>query len=804
MTHHYPRTLPPLESVRILGRFWTARLATNRDSTIPHGLRLAVESGRVGNFERAAAVLEGRSVADRTCPGYPFDDTDVYKLIEAAVQVLAQAPDPALEARIEEWVGLIARAQEPDGYLFTARTIGTEPPHPWIGSERFERETELSHELYNLAHLFEAAVAHFCVTGRRSLLLVAVRAADLLVATFGPGRRVLFPGHQNIEAALVLLARVTGRDDYAALAEFFLDCRGPSERLPSAGETYNQSQVPVLMQTEALGHAVRMVYMLSGMVDVCVALERDHYRPVLRRLFSDIVSHKLYITGGVGALHMGEAFGPRDHLPNLTAYNETCAAIGLAQFCQRMFLMTGDGTTMDVFERALYNGILSGCSLSGTRFFYPNPLESFGEYERRPWFGCACCPPNLARFLAALPGAAYAVYGQRVYVNLYGEGTAELTLGDGQCARLSQTTDYPWDGLVRIRVEAPACGRVEIALRIPGWARGEPVPSDLYRFDDESVDEVQLSVNREPVPLLLESGYAVIAREWVSGDTVELTLPMPVRQVSAHPRVAEDRGKVALTRGPIVYALEGVDQATGEVLNLVLDRSAPIQSGFRQEMLGGVVALCGRAVKLQREPEGEVSRVPVEFLAIPYFAWANRGRSEMMVWLPIDERWAWVRPSPTLASRAEVSISGGDCPRAANDQIVPSSSRDESHKRVRLEPGEDKSSFIEYRFAAPARVTRTRVYWFVADDWRHEAPPQRLVLTAWSGSEWRVVTELDLSEVELDRFQELPMEPVTTTALRLTCVPREGHAVGLLEWEVDGETLGEAPLLSQGVKNLTG
>ncbi len=480
--HDYPVRPVPFTAVQVTDQFWAPRIEINRTVTIPFAFGKNEETGRVGNFQRAAAVLQGHPPADLKPPGYPFDDTDIYKVLEGASYTLSVKPDPKLSGYLDGLIETIAAAQEKDGYLYTTRTIDPLHPHPWAGASRWVNETDLSHELYNLGHLYEAAVAHYQATGKRSLLDVAIRTADLLVATFGPGKQTIWPGHQITEMGLAKLYRVTGNEQYLSLAKFMLDVRGPGS-LPRAGSTYNQSQARVVDQTEAVGHAVRATYMYSGMADVAALTGDQSYVHAIDRIWRNVVERKLYVTGGIGARDEGEAFGDDYELPNMSVYNETCAAVGNDYWNQRLFLLHGDGRYIDVLERTLYNGLLSGVSLDGKAFFYPNPLESNGQHERSPWFGVACCPGNITRFLPSMPGYIYARRGDSVYVNLFVGSTADIPLDAGH-VRVTQDTRYPWDGDVRLTLAPAAPGRFTLRLRVPGWARNEASPGDLYRFAD--------------------------------------------------------------------------------------------------------------------------------------------------------------------------------------------------------------------------------------------------------------------------------------------------------------------------------
>ena len=629
--HDYPVQPVPFTSVHFDDAFWAPRIETNRVTTIPYAFRKCEESGRMYNFERAAAVLRGEKITDPKPPGFPFDDTDPYKVLEGASYGLAVQPDPKMDAYLDKLIALIASAQEPDGYLYTARTIDPEHPHPWSGPKRWVNEENQSHELYDAGHLFEAACAHYQATGKTNLLHVAIKEADLLCRVFGPGTNQLhlWPGHEIVEMGLARLYRVTGQEKYLSLAKYFIDVRGSYP----GGDDYHQSRIPPVDQTEAVGHAVRAGYLYSGMADVAALTGDTNYVRAIDTIWSNCVGKKLYLTGGIGARHDGEAFGGNYELPNLTAYNETCAAVANCFWNQRLFLLHGDAKYVDVLERVLYNGMLSGVSLDGTKFFYPNPLESDGNYERSPWFGCACCPGNITRFMPSVPGYAYAQQGKKIFVNLFAGGTADIKLADGAKIRIAQETRYPWDGAVKITVAPEMTTRFTLAVRIPGWARGEVVPGDLYRFADTNNQPVTIQINGKPVKFKTRSGYANLDRKWRAGDVVDLNLPMPVRRVVANGKVKADAGRVALERGPVVYCAEWPDNPDGKVRNLILPDNQTYTAKFAPALLNGVEVIQGKALRNSTNTDGSVVEKEQPFTAIPYFAWANRGKGEMAVWL---------------------------------------------------------------------------------------------------------------------------------------------------------------------------
>ena len=783
----YPIKPVPFTAVHLNDVFWAPRIETNRKVTIPFAFQKCEETGRVANFVHAAEALRGKiSDNDRKIPPYPFDDTDIYKVIEGASYTLSVKPDPALESYIDGLIAKIGAAQEPDGYLYTARTIDPQHPHRWAGAHRWEDEEVLSHELYNLGHLYEAAVAHYQATGKRNLLDIALRTADLLCTTFGPGKKTIWPGHQIVEMGLVKLYRVTGDERYLNLAKFMLDSRGPG------GSSYNQANLRVVDQTEAVGHAVRATYMYSGMADVAAMTGDAAYVHAIDAIWENVVGKKLYITGGIGATGQGEAFGGNYELPNLTAYNETCASVGNDFWNQRLFLLHGDAKYVDVMERTLYNGLISGVSLDGKSFFYQNPLESNGRHGRSPWFGVACCPGNITRFMASVPGYMYALGGNTLYVNLYAGGTADVPMGN-RTVKMVQETRYPWDGRVKISVDPGMAATFAIKVRIPGWARDQAVPSDLYRFADGLREQPSLRVNGKPVRIDLDKGYVTIDREWKAGDAIDLNLPMPVRRVVANPQVTSDRGHVAIQRGPIVFAAESVDSPDRKVRNLLLPDSGQLTAEFRPDLLNGVEVVKSRAVALAYDAAGRVVRKNEEFTAIPYYAWANRGRDEMVVWIPNVESAVKPTPWPTLAMKSKVSASlDGQRvtaegiekhPEAVNDGEEPESSSDPA-SYFDWWPEKGKTEWLEYTFPRASTVSKVEVYWF-DDTGRGEVRvPASWRILYKDGEKWKPVTSKDSAGVEKDKYDKLTFTPVTTDALRLEVTMQPGFSAGLEKWKV--------------------
>jgi DUF1680 family protein len=780
----YPVKPVPFTSVHFNDVFWAPRIEINRAVTIPFAFGKNEETGRVKNFDRAATALRGEPLADKKAPGYPFDDSDVYKVIEGASYALSVHPDPQLDAYVDGLIARIAAAQEKDGYLYTTRAIDPEHPHPWAGTKRWELEKVDSHQLYDLGHLYEAAAAHYQATGKRNLLDIALKSAALLTATFGPGKQAIWPGHQITEMGLAKLYRVTGDAAYVNLAKFMLDVRGP-DGSRGAGRTYNQSHVKVTGQAEAVGHAVRATYMYSGMADVAALTGDAAYVSAIDKIWENVAGKKLYVTGGIGATAAGEAFGKNYELPNLSAYNETCAAVGNDYWNERLFLLHADGRYIDVLERTLYNGLISGVSLDGTRFFYPNPLESNGQHERSPWFGVACCPGNITRFLASVPGYVYAQRGDQLYVNLFVASSAEIKMDNGRTIQMTQETQYPWEGRVKMTLKPDQPGKLALNVRIPGWARNEPVPSDLYRFADTASAAPVLRVNGKPVPMTLTKGYVTIDRAWKSGDVVELDLPMPVRRVVANTQVAADQGRVALQRGPLVYTAEWADNPNGKVRNLMLPDSAKLTAEYDPKLLKGLTVLKGRAVAMQATADGSVQKTEQPFTAIPYYAWANRGRGQMLVWLPNNEASAKPAAWPTVASAAKITVSGNSRknPGNINDGEDPAAS-DDPAAYFDWWPKNGSAEWVEMTFAKAATVADTEVYWF--DDTGHGGVrvPASWKLFYRDGTEWKPVDATNVYGVERNKYNAVTFRPVTTTALRIELQAQPNVSIGIQEWKV--------------------
>lgn len=635
----YPIQAVPFTQVKFTDKFWLPRIKTNHTVTIPASFERCEATGRVKNFEMAAA----RSGA--FCTVYPFDDTDIYKTIEGASFSLSLYPDKKLELYMDSLIRIVAAAQEPDGYLYTARTIDPMNTHKWVGKERWEKERELSHELYNSGHLYEAAVAHYMATGKRNLLDIAIRNADLVCSVFGPGRRHVAPGHEVVEMGLVKMYRITGKKEYLETARDFVEERGrysgydPASKDPWKNGSYWQDHIPVVNQREAVGHAVRAGYLYSAMADIAALTGDEKMLTAVDSIWKNVVDKKIYVQGGVGAVGDGERFGGNYELPNGSAYNETCAAIANIYWNHRMFLLHGDSRYIDVLEKTLYNGMISGVGMDGNSFFYTNAMEirhsfkhSDMEISRSGWFTCSCCPTNVTRLIPSIPGYAYATRKSELFVNLFVAGTAAIDV-DNQPVQVVQQNDYPWNGKLQFDINPKKSQKFNLRIRIPGWARNEAIPSELYRFASNSQQRVIITVNGKPEELRLKDGYADINRLWKKGDRVVVNLPMEVRQVEASERVADDRNKRALQRGPLMYCAEWKDNG-GKVSHVIIPEGTAFTSDFMPDLLNGVQVIKATVPSVVVRNPTSVETTSHEFVAIPYYAWAHRGPGEMMMWFP--------------------------------------------------------------------------------------------------------------------------------------------------------------------------
>jgi DUF1680 family protein len=776
----YPIQPVAFTHVHVNDKFWAPKIAVNASVTIPYTLQKCEENGRIDNFIFAANELEGHGNPDAKLSQFTFDDTDVYKVIEGASYAMQVKKDPAMEKYIDSLITIIGKAQEKDGYLYTFRTANVAKPHEWIGTKRWVKEEELSHELYNAGHLYESATAYFEATGKRTLLNIAIKNADLLVKDFGPGKLQIYPGHQIVEIGLVRLYRVTGNQKYLDLAKFFLDIRGPK------GDPYNQAQAAVVDQNSAVGHAVRATYMYTGMADVAALTGDTKYLAAIDKIWDDVVTKKLYITGGIGATGAGEAFGDAYQLPNMSAYAETCAAIANIYWNSRMFQLHGDAKYFDVLERTLYNGLLSGVSLSGDRFFYPNPLASMHQHQRSAWFGCACCISNMTRFLPSVPGYVYAQNNNDLYVNLFMSNSADIKL-PVTSVNLIQQTAYPWNGKVELTVNPEKSASFKMYIRIPGWASGSPVPGDLYAYLTDNKQAVRLTINGQTAKYTLNKGYAVLDRKWKKGDQIVLDLPMEVRKVLANAKVKDDVGKFAFERGPIVYCLEGPDNKDQLVQNILIDKDAAATTSFLPAKLNEIeeIKVMGSSTRRKLNSD-ELEYVSQEVTAIPYYTWANRGPSDMTVWIPYEASAARPQPAPTIASQSKVSSSlkNEQLMQSIKDQYEPADSKDTNYPYLHWWPKKNTVEFVSYDFAKEEQVSESSVFWYDDSPWGGCRIPLSYKVLYLKDGKWLPVEKINDSGIAKDAYNVVKFKPVMTKGLKLEIQQPLEHSAGIHEWKV--------------------
>ena len=688
-------------------------------------------------------------------------------------------------------LAIVKAAQEPDGYLYTSRTMNPKHPHEWAGEHRWELVEDLSHEFYDLGHMVEGAIAHYQATGKRTFLDIARGYADCVCREIGEGNDqvVRVPGHQIAEMALAKLYLVTGEKKYLDQAKFFLDKRGYTTRT----DEYSQAHKPVIEQDEAVGHAVRASYMYAGMADVAALTGDTAYINAIDRIWSNIVEKKYYITGGIGATSNGEAFGENYELPNMSAYCETCAAIGNVYVNYRLFLLHGESKYYDVLERSLYNGLISGVSLDGGGFFYPNPLESIGQHQRQPWFGCACCPSNICRFIPSLPGYIYAVKDNNLFVNLFMGNTAELRVANRKLT-LEQQTGYPYDGDILLTVKKGS-SPFAMNIRIPGWVRGDVVPSDLYTYVDGKRLGYSVSVNGTPVESKVnEAGYLVIDRKWKAGDKVQIHFDMEPRVVRANAKVEADRGRISVERGPLVYCAEFCDNEGFDVRSILVNQNPQFIVGNKdltykkdgKDYAFPITTLTTDAQVLKFNDEGALETRAVKVNLIPYYAWNHRGSGSMAVWLPQELRATTPAMPPTLSSQSKIDASHMVTSiDAINDRLVPKDENDRSVPYYHWWPEQGTTEWISYTFPEATEIKSSTVYWFDDAPWGGcRVPKSWNIYYADEQGQWHPVANPDKFTLNKGVANTVQFDPVVTRAVKLEVVQPAEYSCGLFEWEV--------------------
>ena len=785
----YPITQVPFTSVKVdQNTFWGQRLEASRNVTIPLAFSKCEETNRYENFSRAHEhIVDPSKVFEIDQHAYTFDDTDPYKTLEGASYLMQTYPNATFKGKklsdyCDSVIAVIASGQEPDGYLNTFRTMNPEHPHNWEGPTRWSKVEDLSHEFYNLGHMCEAAVAHYYATGKKNFLNIAIKYADCVCREIGknPGQTNVVPGHQIAEMGLAKLYLATGDKKYLEQAKYFLDERGKTK----IKQQYSQSHKPVIEQDEAVGHAVRAGYMYAGMADIAALTGDKDYIDAIDRIWENIVGKKYYITGGVGATASGEAFGKNYELPNMSAYCETCAAIAQVYLNYRLFLLHGDSKYYDALERTLYNGVISGISIDGGTFFYPNPLQSMGQHQRQPWFGCACCPSNAARFIPSLPQYIYAVKDDALYINLFNGNTVKTKVA-GKSVTLEQQTNYPWDGDVTLSIKKGS-GKFALKIRIPGWVRGEVVPSDLYTFVDGKNLGYTVKVNGEPVEGALEQGYFVIDRKWKASDKVSIHFDMEPRVVRANGKVTQDKGRVSIEKGPIVYCAEFADN-TCDVLSVLINQEPKFADGTVEIANTTIPTLTTDAQTLNFDTAGRLVATDERLSLIPYYAWNHRGPGKMTVWIPIDLSATTPAQPASIASESKVSASKRKMPAlsAINDRLVPADGDDRSVPYTHWWPAKNTTEWLQYDFKEAATVSTSTVYWFDDGPWGGcRVPASWKLYYKNDAGEWQEVQQPTNYGTVKGAPNTVNFAPVKTTAMKLEIVQPEDFSCGVFEWSV--------------------
>ncbi len=803
----YPLKPVSYNHVEMTSDFWRPRMITQRETLVPWAFE-RTQSG-VEHLQAAADFLDGKNVEDHRA--HRFIDSDLYKVMEGAAYLLQLERDPELEAKMDEIIAVIGAAQEPNGYLYPSHTIKVGSAKSMMGDQPYSFVVH-SHELYNMGHLYEAAVAYYETTGKEALLKIAEKNAQHVNKVFFEGDPQYHqgkpirqaPGHQEPELALVKLYRVTGNQLYLDMARKFLEIRGVTYVPDGEGvmsPTYAQQHKPVKQQGEAVGHAVRATYLYAAMADVGVLTDDKGYAEALDRIWGNITDTKMHITGGLGAVHGIEGFGPSYELPNAHAFNETCAAVGNVLFNHRMFLLHKDAKYLDVAEVALLNNVLAAVNLEGNRFFYVNPLDANGKYPfnhgsagRAPWFGTACCPSNMARLIPQVPGMTYAHDEESLFVTFYAESSAEVPVG-GTTVRIAQTTAYPNDGAVSIRLNPAQPATFRLHLRIPTWAQGKQfVPGDLYHFVDPVVAPVTLMVNGEAVEIRqLEKGFAVVEREWKTGDQVNLRIPMPVRVNRSHPSVDANVDRIALTRGPFVMCAEGIDN--GGVTQRYFFGQTPDTSDAKistRTIEFGSFLQATISADAVTQDRGVNSGAPL--VLTPYYAWNNRDTGSMTVWFPTKAEMAVYDPNalPKESVFSDISAShtaDEDTVTAIGDGQAGkwSSGNKVSRWTSRGQPG--KEQWVTGRFAETKSLRSVGVFWM--DRWQGDVKfPKEWSLEIEQHGEWKPfeLYTTDRYDTRANQYSVVhPAAPTKGDAIRIRMAPREETAVGILEVQVQFE-----------------
>ncbi len=789
-----PIRLVPFYQVEMSDAVWSNKSTLLQQKTLPHAMKETQVA--VNRLRLTAEWLESGGTTPKPSV-HRFNDSDLYKVMEGAALMLKADPNPEIEAELDRIIAIISRAQQEDGYLYMNHIVGN-PEVARMGARPYSHVIH-SHELYNMGHLYEAAVAYAQATGKTALLEVAEKNAKHVNRVFfegdpnyNDGKPVMqAPGHQGIEIGLVKLYLHTSNELYLNMSKRFLEIRGVTfvpdgKRHP---KNYGQQHMPVVEQREAVGHAVRATYQYAAMAEVDSLLGTSTYSEALDSIWRDIVDRKMHISGGLGAVAGVEGFGPAYVLPNRTAYLETCAAVGNVFFNMRMFLKYRDAKYVDVAEVALLNNALSGLGLDGESFFYPNPLEAYpGHRPRSKWFGTACCPANVARLVPQVPAYMYAQEGSSVYCLLYAASSTKLEV-DGVTINLSQKTEYPYEGKIRFEVDPEKAKRFKLYLRIPTWTGEQFVPGKLYSYTSPSKGW-SLRVNGKRVRADVENGFAIVDRKWKPGDLAELDLPMPVKANVSYHKVEANRDRISFTRGPLLFAAEGVDNS-GPVQRLVVDTESSLSNVEMERFGEGLLAGLPRLELDARELKVDGSLEEARIAMIPYFAWSNRGRGSMITWLPKDRSLARndlvaFTMNKFAGVKASFSHSGSGVD-ALRGNLTPKSSRDRSVPRWASWPQLGKTQWIEVDLGEEKEIASIGTYWY--DDGRGVMLPGSWHVETLEDGDWKRMEIYNTDEYSTlpDTYNTVqPAERLKTDRFRLVITPQhEKTSVGMLSIDVE-------------------
>jgi len=796
----YPLKPVPFNKVEMTSDFWRPRLETQRKTLVPFAFERT--QGGVEHLKAARDFLAGKKV-EKHRP-HRFIDSDLYKVMEGAAYLLQLRPDPELEKTLDDLADVIAQAQHANGYLYPSHTTGVGTAKSMMGDKPYTFIVH-SHELYNVGHMYEAAIAYYRATGKKKLLEVAEKSAIHINkvifegdSDYNGGKPIRqAPGHQEMELALVKLYRVTGKPLYLTMARKFLEIRGVTYVPDGEGvmsPTYAQQHAPVIEQREAVGHAVRATYLYSAMADVGTLTQNPDYGKALDHIWSNITNTRMHITGGLGAVHGIEGFGPKYELPNADAFNETCAAVGNVLFNYRMFLLHKDAKYLDVAEVALLNNVLAAVNFEGNRFFYVNPLEADGKYPfnhgtagRAPWFGTACCPSNMARLLPQVPGMTYAHDDNNLYITFFAESRTEIELKNTRI-KVQQYTDYPNDGEIRVVINPEKPTKFRLLLRIPTWTQGRFVPGELYRYADSNISPIKLSINGKYVAAKIENGFASIDREWKAGDRVGLYLPMPVQVTICHPSVKANTNRIAFTRGPLVLCAEGVDNA-GATQRFYFDQLPDT----KRSRITSMSMDAGSFLQTTVPARSKTSRGGSEkckLVLTPYYAWNNRGASSMSVWFPQDKSLAVYDPHMLPQNSIFEAIKAShtsplDTVNAIGDGKEPQYSSGKKVPRWTSRPQINQKQWVETRFNEIKQVRSVGVYW-MQDQFDVKFPAEWLLEVEQEGK-WNAfeLYTTDRYETRANQYNVVhPAAPLMCTAIRIKITPKENACVGILEVKV--------------------